>query len=125
MDDEKQLGINIRELRKLRLLTQAEQAERAGFSLQHVGDIERGKANPTLSCLLKLAGVPLIHQEMASFDPKLKIPCRWDFFCNIPRPIPNPHPQNFPIALFLGHAWPLLRFSPWDVGWARILKKSL
>ena len=57
MDDEKQLGINIRELRKLKLLTQAEQAERAGFSLQHVGDIERGKANPTLSCLLKLAGV--------------------------------------------------------------------
>ena len=57
MDDEKQLGINIRELRKLRLLTQDELAERAGFSLQHVGDIERGKANPTLSCLLKLAEV--------------------------------------------------------------------
>ena len=32
MDDEKQLGINIRELRKLRLLTQDELAERAGFS---------------------------------------------------------------------------------------------
>ena len=43
MDDEKQLGINIRELRKLRLLTQDELAERAGFSLQHVGDIERLK----------------------------------------------------------------------------------
>ena len=57
MSDEKQLGINIRDLRKLRLLTQDELAERAGFSLQHVGDIERGQANPTLSCLLKLAEV--------------------------------------------------------------------
>ena len=93
MSDEKQLGINIRDLRKFRLLTQDELAERAGFSLQHVGDIERGKANPTLSCLLKLAGVPLIHQEMASFDPKLKIPCRWDFSFEIfpgPSQIPSP-----------------------------------
>ena len=67
MDDEKQLGINIRELRKLRLLTQDELAERAGFSLQHVGDIERGKANPTLSCLLVLPGFPWVADLLMSF----------------------------------------------------------
>lgn len=55
--DEIQLGKNIRAVRKRRGLTQEELAELSGFSLQHVGDIERGKANPTLTCLLKLADV--------------------------------------------------------------------
>ena len=55
--NEKQLGKNIRAVRKRRGLTQESLAELSGFSLQHVGDIERGTANPTLSCLLKLADV--------------------------------------------------------------------
>lgn len=55
--NEKQLGKNIRAVRKKRGLTQDALAELSGFSLQHVGDIERGTANPTLSCLLKLADV--------------------------------------------------------------------
>lgn len=55
--NKKQLGKNIRAVRKRRGLTQESLAELSGFSLQHVGDIERGTANPTLSCLLKLADV--------------------------------------------------------------------
>ena len=55
--NEKQLGKNIRAVRKRRGLTQESLAELSGFSLQHVRDIERGTANPTLSCLLKLADV--------------------------------------------------------------------
>ena len=55
--NEKQLGKNIRAVRKRRGLTQESLAELSGFSLQHVGDIEHGTVNPTLSCLLKLADV--------------------------------------------------------------------
>ena len=55
--NEKQLGKNIRAVRKRRGLTQESLAELSDFSLQHVGYIERGTANPTLSCLLKLADV--------------------------------------------------------------------
>jgi len=57
MTDEKRLGIRLRELRKTRHLTQEEFAELAGFSIQHVGDIERGQASPTFSCLCRLAEV--------------------------------------------------------------------
>lgn len=57
MTSQQLLGIKIREARKKRQLTQDELAEKAGLSLQHVGDIERGNANPTLSCLQKLAEV--------------------------------------------------------------------
>ncbi len=39
---EKALGRRLREQRKKLLLTQDELAEKAGMSVQHVGDIERG-----------------------------------------------------------------------------------
>ena len=54
---EKQLGLRIREIRKQKNLTQQGLAEKASFSTQHIGDIERGEANPTLSCLATLATV--------------------------------------------------------------------
>jgi len=57
MSAEKRLGLKLRALRKQRRLTQEEVAELSGFSIQHVGDIERGQANPTLACLVKLAEV--------------------------------------------------------------------
>lgn len=57
MTAEKELGLRVREQRKRLLLTQDELAEKAGLSVQHVGDIERGQANPTFSCLCKLAEV--------------------------------------------------------------------
>ena len=52
---EKQLGIKIRQIRRGKSLTQQDLAIKAGFSIQHIGDIERGDANPTLSCLSTLA----------------------------------------------------------------------
>lgn len=57
MSAKKQLGIKIRQARKKKRLTQIELAEQAGFSLQHLGDIERGTANPTLSCLQKISEI--------------------------------------------------------------------
>lgn len=57
MNETKQLGLMLRAQRKRLLLTQSELAEKAGISLQHVGDIERGDGNPTFSCLCRLAEV--------------------------------------------------------------------
>lgn len=51
----KKLGIRVRELRKGKHLSQEQLAERAGLSVQYLGSIERGEANPTLSSLGKLA----------------------------------------------------------------------
>ena len=55
--EEKLLGIRLKELRKKLLMTQEELAEKAGLSIQHIGDIERGQANPTFSCVIKIAEV--------------------------------------------------------------------
>ena len=57
MTAEKELGLRVRGQRKRLLLTQDELAEKAGLSIQHVGDIERGQANPTFACLCRLAEV--------------------------------------------------------------------
>jgi len=55
MDKKTLLGRKIREIRKRQGLSQEMLAERAGISSQYVSNIERGKENPTLDLLLKLA----------------------------------------------------------------------
>ncbi len=44
----KVFGKRLRSLRRAKDLTQEQVAERAGLSLQSVGEIERGRGNPTL-----------------------------------------------------------------------------
>ena len=44
----KGLGQQIRVLRQEKNLTQAELAERAGIGPKYVGEIERGRTNPTM-----------------------------------------------------------------------------
>jgi transcriptional regulator with XRE-family HTH domain len=55
MDRKVLLGERIKELRKLRGLSQEALAEKAGISSQYVSNIERGKENPTLDLLFQLA----------------------------------------------------------------------
>jgi transcriptional regulator with XRE-family HTH domain len=58
-----QLGTRLKQLRKARRLTQEQLAERAGLSYKFIGEIERGRGNPTLTTLAALGealGVPLI-----------------------------------------------------------------
>jgi transcriptional regulator with XRE-family HTH domain len=50
------LGAKIRSLREARGLTQNELAEHAEVSVKHLGEVERGRGNPSLSSLQKLAG---------------------------------------------------------------------
>ena len=56
------LGTRLKQLRTSRRLTQEQLAERAGLSYKFVGEIERGRGNPTLTTLGALGealGVPL------------------------------------------------------------------
>jgi transcriptional regulator with XRE-family HTH domain len=55
MDKKSLLGKRIREIRKSQGISQEQLAERAGISAQYVSNIERGKENPTLDLLLRLA----------------------------------------------------------------------
>jgi transcriptional regulator with XRE-family HTH domain len=51
----KNLGKRILALRKARLLTQEELAERADLHPTYIGGIERGERNPTVYTLLRIA----------------------------------------------------------------------
>ena len=48
------IGIQIKNLRKSKGMTQEEFAEKAGISSKYLSSIERGKENPTLDTLLRL-----------------------------------------------------------------------
>ena len=50
-----QLGQRVRQLRLAYRVTQEQLAERAGLSYKFIGEIERGKANPTVDTLSRLA----------------------------------------------------------------------
>ena len=62
-DYQKSFGKNIRRLRLLRDLKQEQLADKADLSLQHIGAIERGTGNPTLSALEKVASALSVSVE--------------------------------------------------------------
>ncbi len=69
MDKKAMLGTRIREIRKRRKLSQEMLAERAGISAQYVSNIERGKENPTLDLLLRVAeALKVSLREMCDFE---------------------------------------------------------
>ena len=58
-----QVGARVKQLRQARRLTQEQLAERAGLSYKFIGEVERGRGNPTLTTLASLSealGVSLI-----------------------------------------------------------------
>ena len=55
MDAKRVLGRRLKTLRKRVALTQEELAERAGINPKYISGIERGRENPTLDTLLRLA----------------------------------------------------------------------
>jgi transcriptional regulator with XRE-family HTH domain len=57
------MGARLRQLRQARKLTQEQLAERAGLSDKFLGEVERGRGNPTLTTLAALGdalGVRLV-----------------------------------------------------------------
>jgi transcriptional regulator with XRE-family HTH domain len=66
------LGVRVRSLRLAAGITQEVLAEKASISLKHLGELERGRSNPTLSSLEALAaalGVSLL--EFFNFEDAL------------------------------------------------------
>jgi len=57
MEWERIVGANIKRLRKERGLSQEVLAGEAGLAMRHIGRIERGEGNPTVSMLAKIATV--------------------------------------------------------------------
>ena len=55
MDTKKQIGIRIKDLRKVKGISQAVLAEACGISTIYVSGIERGKENPTLDLFMKIS----------------------------------------------------------------------
>jgi transcriptional regulator with XRE-family HTH domain len=55
VDIRTRLGLNVRRLREAKGWSQEDYADRAGIQLTYVSDIERGKRNPTVPVVEKLA----------------------------------------------------------------------
>ena len=55
MDIRQRLGHNVRRLREEQGWSQEDYADRAGIHRTYVSDIERGKRNPTITVVEKLA----------------------------------------------------------------------
>lgn len=55
MDICTRLGLNVRRLREAKGWSQEDYAERAGIHRTYVSDIERGRRNPTVTVVEKLA----------------------------------------------------------------------
>ena len=69
------VGARVKQLRHARRLTQEQLAERAGLSYKFVGEVERGRGNPTLTTLAAISdalGVELVDLlALAPDRPKL------------------------------------------------------
>ena len=55
MDIRTRLGLNVRRLREAKGWSQEDYADRAGIHRTYVSDIERGRRNPTVTIVEKLA----------------------------------------------------------------------
>ena len=55
MDLKEMIGSRIQEIRNKKGITQDQLSEKAGISSKYLSSIERGKENPTLNTILKLA----------------------------------------------------------------------
>lgn len=56
VDIRQRLGKNVRRLREAKGWSQEDYADRAGIHRTYVSDIERGRRNPTVTVVEKLAG---------------------------------------------------------------------
>ncbi len=57
------IGVRLKRLRKGRKLSQEALAEKVGISSKYVSSIERGKENPTLDVMIKLAHALRVEME--------------------------------------------------------------
>jgi transcriptional regulator with XRE-family HTH domain len=73
MDTKGLLGRRVRDLRKKRKLTQEKLAELAVIDITYLGNIERGKENPTMAVLERLAEALAVKvPQILTFESELK-----------------------------------------------------
>ena len=73
MDTKELLGRRLRTLRKTRGLTLERLAEKASVDEKYLGNIERGKENPTIATLEKLAGALSVKiNQILTFEHETK-----------------------------------------------------
>ena len=68
----KKLGVKIKQLRKLRKLTQEQLGEQAGISYKFIGEVERGAVNPSLdslTCIARAEGILFLVEIGKSGSP--------------------------------------------------------
>ncbi len=69
MDKKMLLGARIKEIRRRQRLSQETLGERAGISAQYISNIERGRENPTLDLLIRLADALKVSlADMCDFE---------------------------------------------------------
>jgi transcriptional regulator with XRE-family HTH domain len=65
MDMRKLVGRNVKRVRQEKGLTQEQLAELSGFSQQYISGLEKGRRNPTIVSLYKLAtALGVSHMEL-------------------------------------------------------------
>lgn len=65
---ERVVGDNVRRLRKVKRVTQAQLAASANLDLRYLGSIERGDGNPSVAILGKLAEALGVHPSEFLYD---------------------------------------------------------
>jgi len=63
MSTKELIGVRLKRLRQRRKLSQEALAEKVGISSKYVSSIERGKENPTLDIMIKLAHTLGVEME--------------------------------------------------------------
>lgn len=71
-DLRKNVGLQIRSLRKAKGLTQEELAEKADLSYKYIGELERGQVNVSIDSLQKIADA--LGKEIDGFFPRSESP---------------------------------------------------
>lgn len=71
-DLRKNVGLQIRSLRKTKGLTQEELAEKADLSYKYIGELERGQVNVSIDSLQKIADA--LGKEIDEFFPRSESP---------------------------------------------------
>jgi transcriptional regulator with XRE-family HTH domain len=72
-------GAALRERRVRQHLTQEELAERSGLSYKFIGEVERGKGNPTLTTIASLADALSVNMSDLVTDAEGSRPARVDY----------------------------------------------
>lgn len=98
MDTKKQLGARIKELRKIKKLTQEQVAEMVDIDPKHLSRIEVGGSYPSIDTLEKLA-VALKFEVMDFFDFEHRVKDKKQLIESIGRLLKEAHQEQLRVIL--------------------------